>query len=154
MRRRLVVLVLVAAGFGAAAVVLAAVTDQSSVPTTPTVSQADLAEYQRHIIEAKIPGDIWEAVALCDSLYSQPTDTLIESNLIGEYERRVDEHLIKMTGNVDGWTVGMEKYAGRVADPTAPFVNLSRGIAYKRLRAIVLYACPDFSKFLSAIDPG
>ena len=128
--------------------------NQTPLPPAITVSQADLAEYQRHIIEAKIPGDTWEAVALCNSLYIQPTDTLIESNLIGEYERRVDADLIKMTGNVDGWTVGMEKYAGRVADPTAPFVNLSRGIAYKRLRAIVLYACPDFSKFLSAIDPG
>ena len=91
---------------------------------------------------------------LCDSLYIQPTDTLIESNLIGEYERRVDEYLIELTGNVDGWTVGMEKFAGRVADPTAPFVNSARSIAYKRLRAIVLYACPDFSKFLSAINPG
>ena len=130
--------------------------NQTPLPPPSTVSPDALAEYQQSLHDVGfgvevISEKVNRAEALCNSLYLASDDGLIESALIGEHERRYDAEMRvykamakeEIWASVDDW------------EPTywSPFEAMVRGSEYDDLRLTVLYACPEFARFISVLSP-
>ena len=110
-----------------------------------TVSPDALAEYQQRLDDGwgvKEKAEIVKrAEALCNNLYLAADDGLIESIVIGEYERRYDKTVRELRDLAyEGFSDG-------------PLENLARSHEYDDLRLTLLYACPEFARFISVLSP-
>ena len=153
MRMVLVVLALGVTGCGVGS-------NQTPLPPVITVSPDALAEYQQSLYDVGfggevIPEKVRRAESFCNNLYLESNDGLIESALIGEHERRFDAEikvfraLLQETiedGGPEPLIVSEPKYWG----PIKVGVRMSE---YDDLRLTVLYACPEFARFISVLSP-
>lgn len=95
------------------------------------------------------------AEALCNSLYLASDDGLIESALIGAHERRYDTEMKMFRALVQESLEDGGPVPAIVREPKywSPIEALVRRSEYDDLRLTVLYACPEFARFISVLSP-
>ena len=134
--------------------------NQTPLPPPSTVSPDALAEYQQSLHDVGfgvevISEKVNRAEALCNSLYLASDDGLIESALIGEHERRYDAEMrvdraLLQDGMEDGGPEPLIVSEPKYWIPIEVAVRMSE---YHDLRLTVLYACPEFARFISVLSP-